>query len=375
VDYQGLAAAQINALDFLNALAGQIGLSAGTYGQVLSSTVSVGAVLRAEIAALNAEGSVAGGQAAIGALGTLAGQISGSPAINVGALLNASVWNNAQVGSIDPATALGASLNVYRLTSFTAQIANGSHFVQAAQAVSIPGVATIDVGMTTIEPAQGSYYALGPVGLTVHTAQVRLQLTINLLSALSLGLSAAPVTLPVYVEVADGTATLQSIACGATPSGDTQVGVAAVSGVATASIGSVTPAAMTNVTAAVTPAPAVLVNVANLVKVTAAAAIAVQGSTQSLTFTQAEIDALASQSVSSTNMTSNLLQTLQSSMTLTSSPIPLPVVTPALTALLTPVFASLDGVTNQILSTLGVRVGYLDVTVTGDRCGVPGLIR
>jgi uncharacterized membrane protein len=112
-----------------------------------------------------------------------------------------------------------------------------------------------------------------------------------------------------------------------------------------------------------------------LVTVTGSAEVAAQGSSQNLYFSQAQISAQTAQTVSSTNTLSNLLQTLQSTLVLQSTPVPLPTVTAALTPLLAPVFAGLDTVIDQTLITLGVRVGYLDVTVPGDRCGVPALIQ
>ncbi len=77
---------------------------------------------------------------------------------------------------------------------------------------------------------------------------------------------------------------------------------------------------------------------------------------------------------SSTNMTSNFVQGLRSTLVLQVQPTSVPGLPLVLLTMLAPVFASLDSVTDQVLSTLGVKVGYLDVTVICVRCGVPALL-
>ena len=372
--YTGLANAQVNALDFLNALAAQANVTAGTYGQLLTGSLSMGQVLAAEVAALNKEGSVGGAQlAATEALNSLSAELLGSPSVALGSLISAELWNNAPVGNIDPTSALSATLNVYQLTTAAAQVANGDHLVQASLPVTIPGVASVTMAMTAIEPQQSSYFALGPAGATtVHTAQIRLQLSVKLLSDFYSGSQVAPVSLPIYEELASGTATLSAISCGANPQADAIVSVLAQSGVSNAYVGQVQLDAMTNVSQPVQVSPAQILTTP-LVSVVGQATAAVQGSQQSLTFNQQEIASLTPQSVSSTAMTSYLLQSLQSGLVLQTLPVGVPGVTPVIAALLPPVFAGLDGIADQILRAMGVRVGYLDVTVNGVRCGVPAL--
>ena len=376
VSYNGLTNAHVNALDLLDALAGQANVTAGTYGNLLNGSVTMGQLVNAEIAALNKEGSISGVQLqAIQALRILSAQVAGSPSIALGSLLNVGFWSNAPVGSIDPSSALQASLNIYQVMSFAAQIANGSHLVQAADPISIPGIATVDIAMTAIEPPESAYLAVGPTGTTVHTAQIRIQLTVKLLNGLNVGgLLPLQVTLPIYIEVASGTASVETISCGNSPAIDAAVGVDAHSGVATAYVGQVSPAAMSNSTSDVTPGPALIVTIGPA-QVTGQAKVSIQGNTQHLTFDQSQISTLTPQTISSTNMSSNLLAGLQSSLILQTQPGGLPAAVPLLGPLLSPAFAGLDAVTDQILRTLGVRVGYLDITVNGVRCGVPALIQ
>ncbi len=378
VQYQGLVNSQINALDFMNALATQNHLTAGTYSQLLTNSLSMQSIVNAEIAALNTEGVITSDQVyALQGLTALSAQITGTPTVSLGSLLNAGFWQNAEIGSLDSNSALHATLNLFQLNSFAAQLANGSNFVNATNALSIPGVANVNVGVTVIEPVQGSYYALGPVGTTVHTAQVRLLLTANLLAAASLGAQSAPVSLPIYTEVADGTATLTGISCGSDPSTDTVATVAAQSGVANVYVGSVTPAAMTNFSAPVTVSPATIVNLAGIAKVSGSAQVPIQGNTTTLSFTEQQIQSGTAQTVTSTNMVSNLGQALSSKVNLQATviglPIPATAVVSTVSTLLQPVFNAADSLIDPTLQTLGIKVGYLDVTVTGARCGVPAL--
>jgi uncharacterized membrane protein len=376
--YQGLANTNINALDFLDALAGQANITSGTYGQVLNGGLTVQAVVAAAASALNQEAQYSSDSlTALQALNILGTEITASTTIPLGTLLDAGFWQNARIGSIDRNSVLQANLNLYLLTTFAAQIAGGSNYLSLTNVLAIPGVATIDLGLTLRPPASGAYFAVGPVGATVHTSVVRLLLTARLLSSLSLGLSSAPVNLPIYGEIAEGTATVSGIACGTDPANDSTVQVSAQSGLANVYVGSVTPAMMTNFSRQVTVGPAVIVNAAGIARITGSAQVTVLGGAATLTFTQPQILSGTSQTASGTGTGSTFGQGLSANLQLqvTLLGVPLPVdPLPNLTALLKPVFAAVDGLLDATLRTLGVRAGYLDVTVTGTRCGVPALI-
>jgi uncharacterized membrane protein len=389
VQYQGLLNTNISALSFFNALATNIGVSGGTYSSLLQSTVTVQQVLTAEADALNAPGSVA-----YAALNSLATSVPGSQTVSVGSLFDLGVWQDLGIGSSNPPPALSATLNAYQLATLSVQVANGQHAVTIPPAnLGIPGVATVSVASTIIEPPVSAPFVFGPIGMTVHTAQVRLQLTLQLLSVLSLGglLGSAPVSLPIYVEIAPGEAKLQAIACGYNPGTDATVTIAAASGAAAAYVGSVSPTAMTNYTTEPTVAPATLVNVLGLVTVSGSASVFVGSSpptqppnlsptlTELPPFTQTDITNATSQSIESTNMLSDLLQSLGNNLKLTGSllGISLPSTSPILSNLanlLQPAFAGLDTLVDELLSSLGIRIGYVDVTVTGVRCGRPVLV-
>jgi uncharacterized membrane protein len=290
---------------------------------------------------------------------------------------------------------LSAGLNLYDLATLTAELANGQSAIAIpSTTLGISGVATVTSSSTVIEPPQSPPFVFGPVGVTVHTSQVRLQLTFTLLSALSVLGGTAPLTLPIYIEAGSGTATLTNISCGLSPATDAKVTISAQSGAGYAYIGKVSPSTpLTNFSQEVSVSSAVLSNIAvtilvSLVQVQisgfAEAALGSPSAT-SLTFNQTQIAAKTAQTVTSTGMVSNLLQTLVSNLQLTFSATLLGVsftlpssattaLTSAVTALLAPVGAALDPLVDGLLEALGVKLGYMDVTVTGVRCGVPALV-
>jgi uncharacterized membrane protein len=395
--YQGLASTDIKALDFLNALSTQLGLTAGTYGSLLQSTVSIKNVLTAAETALSVEGVIATGTAdPFAGLNSLIASITGSPSIQLGQLLNLGIWQGESGSTVNPLSALSAGINLYDVASLAAEIANGQNAIAIpSSTIGIPGVATVTVANSVIEPPQSPPFVFGPVGVTVHTAQVRLQLTLQLLNALSVLGGTAPLTLPIYVELGSGTATLTAISCGLNPATDATVTINAISAAGDAYVGTVSPSTpMTNFSQAVTVVPAVLsvINVTILtipvvvVTITGTATVAVGSSAATpLTFNQTQIAALTPQTVTSTGMVANLLSTLGSNLHLTLSAtvlganFSLPTVdgnliTAVVTTLLAPVFAGLDSEVDGLLAALGVKLGYMDVTATGVRCGVPALV-
>jgi uncharacterized membrane protein len=380
VQYQGLLNTNITALSFFNALATNLGVSAGTYNSLLQSSVTVQQVIQAEIDALNQPGSDAAA-----ALGTLKADVAGSPSLTVGSLFDLGVWQNLGVGSSSPPPALSATLNAYQLASMTVQVANGAHAVTVpTSTLGIPGIATLTAASTIIEPPVSAPFVFGPVGMTVHTSQVRLQLQLQLLSALSLGglLGTAPVSLPVYIEIAAGTAQLTGITCGFSPGTDAQVTIAATPSAANTYIGNVTPGAMTNFSTTPTVSPASLVTaLGGLVTITGSGEVSVgAGSPTSLTFSQTDIANATAHTATSTGMVSNLLQTLVNTLQLQVKITGLglglsqSVLTASLTTLLSPVAAGLDSLVDGLLAALGIRIGYMDVTATGVRCGMPVLV-
>ncbi len=168
--------------------------------------------------------------------------------------------------TVTDAASLVPSLDLLDLLTQIGQAAAGqssNHFLQLQITPSIPGLLNTFIFLSVEEPMQQGF---GPVGTTAQTAQIRLQLRLNvdtslvngifsLLQTLSVGLlsfTVQPINLGVDVYVAKAVGTLDSLYCPAEASNSTagsgmpsaQVGVNA--NVATVKVGTFSGSAQSN---------------------------------------------------------------------------------------------------------------------------------
>lgn len=399
VHYNGLVNTDIDALTFLDALATHVGASVGTYDGLLDSNVKVGQILQAAIDVLNKQGHVAGLDLdALNALLALQSQVTGNPDLALGKLLDLGIWKTQEIGSSTKPSALQAGLNLYQLVTLSAQVSNGQNFISIPSlTLGLPGVASLQVTATVIEKPQRPPFAFGPKGISVHTAQVRTQIKLQLLDLF--GLLGQGIQLPVYIEAASGDATLTSITCDP----DVRVGVDASVAAAAAYIGTLPMNLMTNFSHKINyqtdiqPAPLVDIKVLllGLVHIDGRAKLELLPGHKQMVFDKQDIDDQVAQQVWGGGAVANLLGSLgidpvtgKPNLDLKACvlslgnvcllPVDLSVVSSTVTALnqlLAPVIKGvLDPLVDNLLAALGVRVGVMDVTVTGVRCGVPVLI-
>jgi uncharacterized membrane protein len=401
VQYQGLLNANVEALGFLDALKTNLSLSAGTYDQLLATNVKVSQLLQAMVDVLDAPGSVA--TVALNAIKT---SIVGNPSLTLGQLLDLGVWAKQPIENGTAETALQAGLNVLQLVSLSAQVANGRNAISIPSInVGLPGIASLEIASTVIEPPQSPPFTFGPVGVSVHTAQVRLQLKLQLLDLF--GLLGQGVQLPLYVEAASGDAYLKAIDCGSEPKTDAMVTIAARSGLISVYIGKIDFNTMKNfdrpiTTADIKPAPLLDLSLLGILgaHLDGKAFVGTPPPTnpnepndddyKDLIFNQEQIAQRVSQSVASTGMVDNLLaglEQLQLSgcglylLGLCAAPLDLNdknigKIIANLRQILNPVINGLlDPLVDGLLAALGIKLGYMDVTVTGVRCGVPVLVQ
>jgi uncharacterized membrane protein len=395
VDYNNLLNANVNGLAFSNALASQLGVTAGTYDGILSSSATVGQVLAAEATVLNTQGS--GATAAVTSLDKIKQAISlaAAPTFSVGQLIAFGAWGGQTVGSTAAPAAVFGSLRVYDLLSLAAQAANGQHAITINQTgISIPGLATMSLSVTVIEPPEPAYYVFGPPCTVAHTAQIRAQLNLQMLQLLSITgiVSNAVVTLPVYVEVASGTATLVGVGCPTAAPGTITASIDAQSSAGLVDIGMVTSNAMNNFSSEPTVSPATLVNVAGILTVTGSSQAQLLPGNQTLTFsfpapqlqTSSQEQSMSSTGSSSTPVGSTLNSGLTgTSLTITVLGLPVsgllrPTIVNALQPILSSVLGGttpvIDGILQALLGALGLSVGNVTVWVGGARCGPPVLV-
>jgi uncharacterized membrane protein len=383
-DYTGLAHAQIDALKFLDALAVSTGLSAGTYDQLLETTLSARAILDAAVSALGSGSDAAASSALI----QIAAAASPSGSIGLGKLLDLGFARDRTIGSMATGPYATLSANAFDLVSAVASL-GGTTAAAVPVSLNIPVVGSVTAYVKLAEPpvaapappAEGRA-VLGPVGIRASTAQVRVLIEITLLDT---GIGLSGVTVPLLVTVAEGAGMLQSITCGNNPATDTEVAITATTGLARAQIGAATMGTLGAPTVPATLPPAEVNGVPVLGQIFdfhLRADAQVGSVTQDLAFSAQQIGRREPQTIQASGIISTLGTTLAKSLTVTpvllGAEVPVTpltsLVTSALVKGLTPVLERLDTALDALLAAVGVKLGTLQVTPTGARCGAPGLV-
>lgn len=363
MDYNALLGARIDAFTFLSALATRVGLTGVTYDTLLNSNIKIGDVLAA---ALSAQQATNGSGTATTALSTIS-QASASVTTKIapGKLIDAGPYANLIVG-VKPKD--GVSISLYDLLQATAGIANGTNQIATSVNLGLPGIASASLTATIGARPQGSgWIAVGTQGVSVHTAQTRVLLSIQLIGSGSASL----VNLPVYVEVASGTATLNKVSCGYPNVNTSSVTLGVTPGIVDAWIGNVTVADLNNVATKPNPGPAPLVNLLGIPIVTAKAHAGMGNTTPvSVNFSYSDITSQTKKTVNTTNFTSSLTGSLLGDLNI--SVLGLGLAIPGLGGLVTSIIngatSSIDQLLAATLASLGVGIGQADVWVSGIRC-------
>ena len=365
VSYRALADADVSLGDLAAAL------GAGTPQELLDTQVTVASLLDATATALTADGTAASVAAAtpVRNLGTG----TATPSFRFGKLVAASPDKAAMV----------ARINVLDLAIGAAEIANGTNAVTLNLPVTIPNVSTITANLVLVEPPQ---IAVGPARqnpdgtwmTTARTAQGRLLLTIDAADGVTIptptGDVSADLHLPVYADVARGTAELHSIAC-ARDASSTDVGVQAATAGADAYIGDVDPSSLTSGGPASVP-PVTLVDVAGLVRVDGSANETIGGTTQGLTFNGPFDDGNVQHVNGSLALGDGLASGLGLTVDVLGAPLPTADVTSAVASAVDGILADLDTtLLPQLTGALGLSVGNADVGVFHADCSRRVLVR
>ncbi|MDP9892526.1 putative membrane protein [Variovorax boronicumulans] len=183
--WNGLLNTNISLLEYLDALAVKLNISAGNYDSVLQTEVTTGQLLEAAITVLQRQNAATPGatlDAAINAIGAIIAQIKISPTpLKLGELLN--------LQSGTPAAGLEATLQVFKLVEGVVQLANSHSAAAATVNLPIPGLGSVLVKTKVIEPPQVSAIGnpalaqldpLGPDQIFVRTAQIRTLISVEI---------------------------------------------------------------------------------------------------------------------------------------------------------------------------------------------------
>lgn len=364
MDYEALISARIDALDFLSALATRINLTGATYDSVLTSNVKVADIIAA---ALTTQQTANGANAATAALSTISQAVSSSTTkIKPGSLIDVGPYANLPTGQ---KAKVGVGVSALDLVSATGQVANGTNQIATSVNLGLPGIASASLTATIGERPVGSgWIALGTKGASVHTAQTRILLSVQLV-----GSGAVPVVnLPLYVEIASGTATLNALNCGRPNINTSTVTLGVTPGIVDAWIGNVTTAELKNFTSKPNPPAATLVNL-GAVTVTGRAHAGMGNTTaKSVDFSYSDIQSQVKRTMTTTNFTSSLTSSLLGDLSLSVNVGPLGLPVPGLGSTVSGILGgatgSIDQLLASVLATLGVGIGQADVWVLGIRC-------
>lgn len=380
MDYNALLATDVNALQFIDALATELKVSAGTYNDVLKAEATVGQI----VSALATTTKDKDADVALAKL--LGAKLPGSLKVPLSHFIDLGQVGKLALGH--GASAFDAEVGLMELIGAAAAIANGKNQVAANIGAGVPGLLAVKLDLAIGEPPQGgTWFAIGEAGKIVRTAQTRLQIeaTVGGAGGLLGGVLGASIKLPVYVELAYAEGQLKSVSCPTGKPASAVVNVAAKPGIAEVWLGKVNPADLRVFTKEPTVQHAELVNVNAIglikVEVNGSANVDIGNTTpKTLSFNKNDIDDRTIKSVSSSNLTQSLTSSLIKNLTLNADVrllglgigILLPseaAVKNAVANLLSGVTAPVDGLVFNVLALLGVKVGEADIRVHGVSCG------
>ncbi|GAB2881073.1 TadG family pilus assembly protein [Paraburkholderia jirisanensis] len=228
--YQGLATTQVK----LGDLAAALGV--GSVDALLNTTVSIQDLVQAMITAITANSTVSVDVAS--ALATIKATVPKGLQVKLGD--TATGHGLLAIGLENPQGALSSKISVLDALLVSAEIANTQSAINLGAALNLGALGAVSTKLAIIQPP---VIAIGEAGVdangnprtSAHSAQVRLALSVSLLPSIDLGVLAniSVLNLPLYIEVGDATAHLQTTQC--TASRDTssstiltQTGVAGI---------------------------------------------------------------------------------------------------------------------------------------------------
>ncbi|TAN13478.1 MAG: hypothetical protein EPN45_04500 [Rhizobiaceae bacterium] len=372
MDYNALLSANVDALDFTNALATQLHITAGTYDTVLQSKASVGQIAAA---LASVKGLDTNAKAALDRI--VAATASVDATIPMGDFLD--LGPLAQLALGDPAGDLHPTLGVMQLLTAGAALASGGHQVAVDLGTTVRGLLRTTLLIAIGEPPQHSpWFTVGETGAIVRTAQTRLSLAVELGGAGAL--LGTDIKVPLYLEIAYAEAKLSAIECSGGTSLASGVTIDAKPGVVEAWIGNISPGDMQDFSRSIDVGPATLVKLP-LVSISGLAHAAMTNNDPtSVHYDAADINNQAIKTVSTRDFTSSLFSSLLGDLQLKVNVAGLgigvpPGLTGALKSVLQTASPTIDDLLNTLLEALGVKLGQADVQVTGAVCGRSVLVQ
>ena len=372
MDYDALVKTRVDLFDFSKRLATRLNLTAATYDDVLKADAKLGDVMAAIVDASRDHDTRNG--TATAALGRLAAASASGLPVKLSSLISFGPAGDKPLSGPKP---LAASLSALDIVSAVAQIANGKRQIDVGLNLNLPGVAAVSLKLGIGErPVGTSLMRVGRAGASVHTAQTRLLLTVDLVGSGAASL----VRVPLYLEFAAATARLTGIQCNPGAVSTSRVTLGVTPALVDAWIGQVSMAEFNNFSTAPNPPAATLVNIAGLAKVSGRAHVTMTNlSEAAVSFSYPEIQRGDKKTTSTQNFVATLLGRLVGDLELRVEALGLGLGLPGLDGLVSGVIANaatpLDQILNGVLGTLGIGLGQADSWVTGVRCGGAVLVQ
>ncbi|MFJ5370861.1 hypothetical protein ACIPIA_16740, partial [Bosea sp. CER48] len=357
LDYDALIKARVDLFDFSKHLATRLNLTAVTYDDVLKANVRLGDVLAAIVDASRDHDTRSA--AATAALGRIAAASASGLPVNLASLISFGPAGDKPIAGSKP---IAASLTALDIVSAVAQISNGNRQIDLGLNLNLPGIAAISLKLGIGErPVGTSLVRVGRAGASVHTAQTRLLLTVDLVGSGAASL----VRLPLYLELAAATARLTGLQCSPWDVTTSRVTLGVTPALVDAWIGQVSMAEFNNFTTAPRPPAATLVKIAGLAKVNARAHVTMTNLAEtSVSFSYSEIQRGDKKTTSTQDFVATLLGRLIGDLKLDVEALGLGIGLPGLDGLVGGVIAGaaspLDQLLNGILGTLGIGLGQAD---------------
>lgn len=358
MDYRALAGAQVNLLQFSDALATELGVTAGDYDALLQQEVTAGRALKVLETIAGADSK--------SALGKLT-HVPVDAKLKLQDLIG--VEADAKQGLRE---ALNADVSALDLIMASLETANGDRQV-ALDLGARAGLADLDVMLAIGErPNKSPWLTITSKGEPIiRTAQARIYLKATTAQTLA-GL--AQVKLPILIETASSEAKLSRIDCGGAPVTTLSVRP----GLARARIGTIDESRLKNFKAPLTTSQATLVSaLAGLVTVKARADVDIADTGWStVAFNAQDIAGQKIKSVQSRGFVNglivSLIQNLEPDVEIATLGLGLGDLVKSLGLLLTPLGPVLDSVIQPLLDLLGLKLGEADVRVHGVQCPTQG---
>ncbi len=364
-DYTALAAADVELLSFLDTLATDLKLTAGSYDDVLKTEITYPQMLTSLKKTKGLTTTVTKALDTVQkALGTTQVKLKLEDMLNLGST------GERLVGS---GSNLSVDASVMDLLSAAAIAANQEKQVGVNLNAAVPGLTGIKLMLAIGEPPKEvASNTVGTTGAVVRTAQVRLAIEVSVLGISSI--AGIKLRVPLYLEVGFAEARLASISCLGGGAKNASVGIDVVPGVAELDLGDVDTSAFANFGSKPRVSRAKIID-ATLLSVSALAQVNVTNQTKTkLTFQPQEIAAKTIKNVSTKDVLTSTVSTLlgkadiQVNILGLGIGLPKAVIQGAVLDTLTGLTKPLDELLYNTLTLLGIKIGEADVRVTDVRC-------